>query len=426
MVYVKHFDILGVDTAQIPCIELQGVPNTATVGAVGLLGIDVTSEGREVYLCTDVNGSIYTWQPLKDGKDGACVVKAEVDSNGELILTLSDGKVINAGSIQGEPGQDGADGRDGDDGVSVVGTELNADGELIITLSNGTVTNVGKVVGGDGVSIVKVEMNASGELLVTLSNDTVINVGIITLQDLVGTEPIGKYTERMYYDGEKFVGADPMHIDELSWENIIDIANRGEVEQYLKVGDEKKLLLSTGEEVTMVVLGFGHDDLTDGSGKANVTFGMKDLLSVRYKMHGSDSATLSYSETDMHRSTLPNLYNMFPTEVKSGIKNVLKETKTATGVETIDCKLFLFSKSEVGAGTADTGSKYAYYSQWDSTPDVPLKKLVPGSSDSDTWWLRTVSSKSYYYGIGWNTEGKSTIVGWEQTSTKRICFGFCI
>ena len=177
MVYVKHFDILGVDTAQIPCIELQGVPNSATVGAVGLLGIDVTSEGREVYLCTDVNGSIYTWQSLKDGKDGSCVAKGDINSNGELVLTLSDGKVINAGPVKGDQGQPGANGRDGDDGVSVSSTELNANGELIITLSNGVTTNVGKVVGSDGVSIVKVEMNASYEILVTLSNDTVINVG---------------------------------------------------------------------------------------------------------------------------------------------------------------------------------------------------------------------------------------------------------
>ena len=82
MVYVKHFDILGIDTAQIPCIELQGAPNAATVGAVGLLGLDVTSDSGEIYLCTKVEGAIYTWKPLKDGKDGSCVIKSEINTNG--------------------------------------------------------------------------------------------------------------------------------------------------------------------------------------------------------------------------------------------------------------------------------------------------------------------------------------------------------
>ena len=78
MVYVKYFDILGINTAQIPCIELQGAPTTATEGAVGLLGMDMLSEGKDIYVCTAVNGAIYTWQSLRDGKDGSCVVKAEI------------------------------------------------------------------------------------------------------------------------------------------------------------------------------------------------------------------------------------------------------------------------------------------------------------------------------------------------------------
>ena len=38
MHYVKHFKINGVDTKQVACIELQGAPNAATEGAVGVLG----------------------------------------------------------------------------------------------------------------------------------------------------------------------------------------------------------------------------------------------------------------------------------------------------------------------------------------------------------------------------------------------------
>ena len=182
MVYVKHFDILGIDTAQIPCIELQGPPTTATEGAVGLLGMDVLSGGDEIYVCTAKNGAIYTWKPLKDGKDGVCVRKAEINSEDQLIITLSDGTTLNAGVVKGEKGDKGEPGKDGINGKDGVGIEdvlLNSTGELVVLLTNGVGKNFGKVTGEDGVSIVKVEKNAKYELLITLSNDTIINVGSI-------------------------------------------------------------------------------------------------------------------------------------------------------------------------------------------------------------------------------------------------------
>lgn len=67
MHYVKHFDINGVATKQVGCIELHGKPNAATEGAVGVLGIDVDSPLHDVYKCVAVNGSIYTWDLLSSG-----------------------------------------------------------------------------------------------------------------------------------------------------------------------------------------------------------------------------------------------------------------------------------------------------------------------------------------------------------------------
>lgn len=62
MHYVKHFNINGVQTRQVACIELQGKPNAATQGHVGVLGIDITSPTHDVYKCVAVNGAIYTWE----------------------------------------------------------------------------------------------------------------------------------------------------------------------------------------------------------------------------------------------------------------------------------------------------------------------------------------------------------------------------
>ena len=67
MHYVKDFDINGVVSRQVACIELHGKPNAATEGALGALGIDVDSPFREVYKCVAVKGSIYTWELLSSG-----------------------------------------------------------------------------------------------------------------------------------------------------------------------------------------------------------------------------------------------------------------------------------------------------------------------------------------------------------------------
>ncbi len=67
MHYVKQFHINGVDTKQVACIELHGAPNTATEGAVGVLGMDITSPTHEIYKCVAVNGSVYTWELLSAG-----------------------------------------------------------------------------------------------------------------------------------------------------------------------------------------------------------------------------------------------------------------------------------------------------------------------------------------------------------------------
>ena len=80
MHYVKHFNINGVATKQVACIELQGKPNTATEGSVGLLGIDMGSPLHDIYKCVAVNGSIYTWELFSSGLS---IVSATISGKGE-------------------------------------------------------------------------------------------------------------------------------------------------------------------------------------------------------------------------------------------------------------------------------------------------------------------------------------------------------
>ena len=85
MHYVKHFSINGVDTKQVACIELQGRPNAATEGAVGVLGMDMLSPTHEVYRCVAVNGSVYTWELLSAGMS---ILSATVTREGGMTVAF--------------------------------------------------------------------------------------------------------------------------------------------------------------------------------------------------------------------------------------------------------------------------------------------------------------------------------------------------
>lgn len=81
MHYVKQFNINGVDTKQVACIELPSPPNAATEGAVGVLAMDMSSPTHEVYRCVAVNGSVYTWELLSAGMS---IISATITGEGGM------------------------------------------------------------------------------------------------------------------------------------------------------------------------------------------------------------------------------------------------------------------------------------------------------------------------------------------------------
>ena len=92
---------------------------------------------------------------IKDGKDG---------QNGVDGRAGKDGRPGRDGAVgpRGANGLDGRNGRDGVDGVSVTNANIDFDGSLIISLSNGRTINVGEVVAPDLAERIKVITNGGG------------------------------------------------------------------------------------------------------------------------------------------------------------------------------------------------------------------------------------------------------------------------
>ncbi len=90
------------------------------------------------------------------------IESASFNDEGELIITLSDNTVINAGKAISTNGKDGADGEDGIDGISITNADVNDAGELVLTFSDGKSVNVGKIVGATGVPGAQGEQGPAG------------------------------------------------------------------------------------------------------------------------------------------------------------------------------------------------------------------------------------------------------------------------
>lgn len=120
------------------------------------------------------------------------ITNAGFNKNGDFILTLLDGTDVNVSNVSNSKGKDGKNGTNGKngkngangkDGRSITLASVNSEGQLVITYSDGSSVNLDKLVGingidgKDGVGIANILINTSGELELTFSDGQQINLG---------------------------------------------------------------------------------------------------------------------------------------------------------------------------------------------------------------------------------------------------------
>jgi hypothetical protein len=217
-----------------------------------------------------------------------------------------------------------------------------------------------------------------------------------------------------------------------AWGDISRIAAAGDAQKYFNVGDEKTVELSTGEVITLVILGFNHDDLTSG-GKAPITVGMKNLLATRYRMNSSNTNAGGWDNSEMRTTTMQTLLGQLPSDLQAVIKSVDKKATSgsaSTTITTSSDKLFLFSKVEIdgttSSGYASEGEQYEY---WKTVKDGKtsadrIKYLSNGGGSASNWWLR-----SPYLGGSttfWYVTPSGDVFGSIASSSYGVSFGFCV
>ena len=147
-----------------------------------------------------------------NGADGVGITDVTINADNELVLSFSNGNIINLGNIKGskgDKGDKGDSGLNGKDGVGIQNVDVSADGALTVTLTNGTVLNLGNIKGADGLGITKAEINTSGELVLTYSNGDVKNLGKVSGENgkdgANGADGLGIKSLTLSPDGELVV-----------------------------------------------------------------------------------------------------------------------------------------------------------------------------------------------------------------------------
>ena len=209
-----------------------------------------------------------------------------------------------------------------------------------------------------------------------------------------------------------------------TWEQIIEACHNNTVPDTWNVADQKPMTIN-GVDYQIDIIGKNHDDYSDGSGKAPLTFQLHDCYGESYVINYAYSATNSggWESCIMRRDSLPAILALMPAEVQNGIREVNKLTSAggrSTTIKTTADKLFLLSEVEIYASatysTGGEGMEYDYYKAGGS-------RIKNKNGNAAVWWERSprksdtesfcqIDAKGYrFYG--------------KVSARKGIAFAFC-
>ena len=135
----------------------------------------------------------------------------------------------------------------------------------------------------------------------------------------------------------------------------------------MDAGTSWSIKLTNGQTMTYRIIGINHDNLTDSSGKAGLTFEVINSALSRQKMNATATNVGGWEQSELRgRLNSGDLWSLLPTELQSKVKPVKKMTDNKGGgtagtpSATAD-KVFLLSATEVWGDIQSDGTQYEYY-----------------------------------------------------------------
>ncbi len=207
-----------------------------------------------------------------------------------------------------------------------------------------------------------------------------------------------------------------------TWEQIIAACHNNEVPETWKVADQKPMTIN-GVDYLIDIIGKNHDDYSDGSGKAPLTFQLHDCYGETKRMNSSSTNVGGWTSCAMRQTHLPAILAFMPTEVQNGIREVNKLTSVGNQSSTINTtadKLFLLSEIEIFGSViyskSGEGTQYDYYKAGNSRA-----KTYNGTAKA--WWGRSPrgSNSTYFCRVVSNGDANYD----NARNATGVAFGFC-
>lgn len=212
-------------------------------------------------------------------------------------------------------------------------------------------------------------------------------------------------------------------LNDFTWEQIDYVSENGLVSDYFNIGDTKNVTIGSATYVVEIV-GFSHDDRADGSGKAGLTFGLKDCLNTAYQMNSSDTNDGGWGNCALRATLRGDIWNQLPSDLRGVIKEVTKKTSAgnlSSTINSISDTLFLFAEKEIFGSTQYSvngeGTQYARF----TASNTRIKKR---NGSATSWWLRSPHSNVRNGFCALTAQGAAAY-GYASESFG-VCFGFCI
>lgn len=204
-----------------------------------------------------------------------------------------------------------------------------------------------------------------------------------------------------------------------TWEQIIEACHNNEVPDTWKVADQKPMTIN-GSDYLIDIIGKNHDDYSDGSGKAPLTFQLHDCYGEQ-KMNNSNTNNGGWTRCAMRQTRLPAILSQMPTEVQNGIREVNKLTSAGSQSATINTtadKLFLPSEIEIFGkityAKSGEGTQYDYYKAGNS----PVKYYASNTAE---WWERSPRAGNTTYFCSARSYANSSVA----STLRGVAFCFC-
>ena len=179
------------------------------------------------------------------------------------------------------------------------------------------------------------------------------------------------------------------------------------------------------------IIGYNHDDLADGTGKAPLTFFCVDLPQILRRMNEDSSNEGGYEMSEMRQFLNGDLLAALPGELQTIIKSVSKisdggSTNKALITTTDSCWLASYDEVGLTAGNNNLSGQGELYDSIFSSNKNSRKKYITDDVTSGGWWLRSsyysTNSSSMFWRVT-NSGGSYSDIAFNSFY---VAFGFCI